>query len=115
MGRVLPYNELGLINLQKLPIKRSLPTSSPIQVNDEATGYSIQFDPKTSNLDIQFTDNQTPYTLQLYNSSGLFIRETKSKGAISWNLSDLEKNIYFIRVYNQNTGKAYTEKILKNN
>jgi hypothetical protein len=81
----------------------------------ETRGYSIQFDSETNTLNFQSGDNQTRYTLRLYNSSGLFIQEAKSDGLIRWNLSTLEKNVYFIRVYNQNTGESSTEKIFKNN
>jgi len=57
---------------------------------------------------------QKPYTIQLYNASGLFIREIKSsKSEIIVSLAELQAGMYFLQIRNAYDRLLKTEKVIK--
>jgi hypothetical protein len=59
-------------------------------------------------------DAQKPYTIELFNATGVSIRQIKTaKSEVLVDLSDLQSGLYFIQVRNAYDRVLTTEKVVK--
>ncbi|MFL5774521.1 MAG: PQQ-dependent sugar dehydrogenase [Flavisolibacter sp.] len=106
-GDILEFTYVGII----------LPVIEPTLMHPASVERIIKLypNPVTESVSISIkSDFQKPYTIQMYNATGLFIREIKSsKSEIVVSLAELQSGMYFIQIRNAYDRLLSTEKVIK--
>jgi len=106
-GAILEFTYIGII----------LPVVEPNLMHPAEVEKSIKLypNPVSQSFSVSIKSNlQKPYTIQLYNASGLFIREIKSsKSEIIVSLAELQAGMYFLQIRNAYDRLLKTEKVIK--
>lgn len=83
---------------------------------------AASYNPDTGTAEINFDtpaglqELKRTYLVRLIDIYGRTVKESRSQGnTVEWNITSLQNNIYFIRIYDQNNHIVKTEKIIKRN
>ncbi len=106
-GAILEYTYLGIVLALSEPhLQYPTAVSNMIKVFPNPSAQSVTVSVKG--------DLHKPYTIQLYNASGVFIKEIKtSKSESSLNISHLPSGMYFIQIRNVYDRLLQMEKIIR--